>query len=53
MDALLVDLDQEHPGFRDLHYRKRRDAIARIAIEHEAGEVKTTPKRNKKEKSIA
>ena len=38
MDTLLVELDQEHPGFRDLHYRKRRDAIARIAMEHRAGD---------------
>lgn len=34
----LVDLDQDHPGFRDATYRARRDAIARIALEHETGD---------------
>src|SRR5690606_38411903 len=28
----------DHPGFRDLHYRRRRDAIARLAEAHRAGE---------------
>ncbi len=30
----LVNLDRDHPGFRDREYRARRDAIARIALEH-------------------
>ena len=33
----LVQLDAEHPGFRDLAYRERRSFIARIALEHETG----------------
>lgn len=33
----LVQLDQDHPGFRDPVYRARRDRIARIALEHETG----------------
>ncbi len=30
----LVELDSDHPGFRDLEYRARRDAIARLAAEY-------------------
>ncbi len=37
MDAHLVQLDRDHPGFRDLDYRKRRDAIARLADAHRPG----------------
>ena len=37
MDAQLVQLDRDHPGFRDPHYRERRDAIARIALDHRPG----------------
>jgi len=33
----LVALDPDHPGFRDAIYRARRDAIARLALEHEPG----------------
>ncbi len=33
----LVPLDADHPGFRDACYRDRRDAIARLAIEHAPG----------------
>lgn len=33
----LVVLDPDHPGFRDAAYRKRRDTIARIALEHSMG----------------
>lgn len=33
----IVELDPDHPGFRDELYRERRNAIAQIAIEHEAG----------------
>ena len=29
-------IDKNHPGFRDLEYRKRRDRIARIAVEYKA-----------------
>jgi phenylalanine-4-hydroxylase len=35
----LVALDAEHPGFRDRDYRRRRDAIARVALEHQRGNV--------------
>ena len=33
----LVALDPDHPGFRDPIYRARRNAIARLAIEHREG----------------
>jgi phenylalanine-4-hydroxylase len=33
----LVTLDQDHPGFRDPVYRARRNAIARIALDHVLG----------------
>jgi phenylalanine-4-hydroxylase len=37
MEAHLVALDRDHPGFRDADYRRRRDAIARQAEVHVAG----------------
>jgi phenylalanine-4-hydroxylase len=33
----LVELNPEHPGFRDPIYRARRNAIARLAVEHREG----------------
>jgi phenylalanine-4-hydroxylase len=36
--AGLVQLDPDHPGFRDPVYRSRRDAIARIAFEYRDGD---------------
>jgi phenylalanine-4-hydroxylase len=33
----LVQLDPDHPGFRDHGYRARRNAIAQIALEYEPG----------------
>jgi phenylalanine-4-hydroxylase len=37
VEAHLVVLDRDHPGFRDPAYRARRDAIARLAATHEGG----------------
>lgn len=34
----LVQLGRDHPGFRDPAYRGRRNAIARIALEHHFGD---------------
>lgn len=34
----LVELDADHPGFRDEDYRARRDQIARIALAHRPGD---------------
>jgi phenylalanine-4-hydroxylase len=34
----LVQLDPDHPGFRDREYRARRNAIAEIAMTYEPGE---------------
>lgn len=34
----LVELDRDHPGFRDRVYRARRDAIARLALGHHDGQ---------------
>jgi phenylalanine-4-hydroxylase len=33
----LVELNPDHPGFRDPIYRARRNAIARLALEHREG----------------
>jgi phenylalanine-4-hydroxylase len=38
VDAHLIQLDRDHPGFRDLDYRRRRDAIARQALSHQLGQ---------------
>src|SRR3954462_12450231 len=35
----LVQLDPDHPGFRDADYRARRNAIARVAISFNGGAV--------------
>ena len=34
---IIVELDQNHPGFRDAAYRERRNQIAQIAYEHQPG----------------
>lgn len=34
----LVELDRDHPGFRDPAYRRRRDEIARVAREYRDGD---------------
>lgn len=33
----IVQLDPDHPGFRDQEYRARRNAIARIALDYKEG----------------
>jgi phenylalanine-4-hydroxylase len=33
-DGLRVELDQDHPGFADPEYRKRRDEIASVSASH-------------------
>jgi phenylalanine-4-hydroxylase len=34
----LVELDRDHPGFRDSDYRRRRLAIARLALDYRPGD---------------
>jgi phenylalanine-4-hydroxylase len=34
---VLVELDRDHPGFRDPDYRQRRNAIAGVALAHHTG----------------
>jgi phenylalanine-4-hydroxylase len=34
----VVQLDPDHPGFRDAAYRARRNRIARLALEHRPGD---------------
>src|ERR1700742_4777990 len=36
--AALVELDADHPGFHDPHYRRRRNEIARAALEYRDGD---------------
>lgn len=38
MDHHIVQLDPDHPGFRDPIYRQRRDTIATIAKQHRSGD---------------
>ena len=33
----IVQLDPEHPGFRDAEYRARRNQIAQIALDYQPG----------------
>jgi phenylalanine-4-hydroxylase len=35
---LIVQLDPDHPGFRDLDYRRRRNQIAQIAMQYRPGD---------------
>lgn len=35
--SAIVELDPDHPGFRDHAYRARRNAIAQIALDHRPG----------------
>jgi phenylalanine-4-hydroxylase len=34
----IVELDPDHPGFRDLEYRRRRNQIAQIALKYQPGD---------------
>jgi len=36
---MLVQLDPDHPGFRDREYRERRNRIAQIAMEYRPGDL--------------
>jgi phenylalanine-4-hydroxylase len=38
VEVRLVELDPDHPGFRDSEYRTRRNAIAQIATSYQPGE---------------
>ena len=38
VEVRLVHLDPDHPGFRDLEYRARRNAIAEIATTYRSGD---------------
>jgi len=38
VEVRLVELDPDHPGFRDPEYRARRNAIAQIASSYQPGE---------------
>jgi len=38
VDIRIVDLDPDHPGFRDPEYRARRNAIADIAMSYRPGQ---------------
>jgi len=33
----LIELSQDHPGFLDLEYRRRRNNIAQIALQYKSG----------------
>ena len=36
--SVLVELDADHPGFSDPEYRERRNAIARLSLDHHEGD---------------
>ena len=38
VEVRIVNLDPDHPGFRDLEYRARRNAIAGIATNYRPGD---------------
>jgi len=38
VEVRIVNLDPDHPGFRDAEYRARRNAIAQIATSYRAGQ---------------
>ena len=38
VEVRIVNLDPDHPGFRDAEYRARRNAIAQIATNYRPGQ---------------
>src|SRR5256885_4910317 len=48
----LVQLDPDHPGFRDAAYRARRNAIARVAMEFREGDAVPAVEYTEDEQSV-
>jgi len=48
----LVKLDPDHPGFRDAHYRRRRNEIARMAFEYREGQPLPTVEYSEVEQQV-
>jgi phenylalanine-4-hydroxylase len=48
----LVQLDPDHPGFRDRAYRERRNRIARLALEYRSGDEPPTAPYSEEEHGV-